>query len=46
MPVSTRNAHRLALVPGVHTLIYIVMATATFVLVYAGLTGAPLADRA
>jgi hypothetical protein len=37
---ETKNAQRLALVRGVHTFIYIVMATSTFVLVYAGLTGA------
>jgi hypothetical protein len=34
------DAHRLALVRAVHTLIYIVMATSTLLLVYAGLTGA------
>jgi hypothetical protein len=32
-------ARRLALVRGIHTLIYVVMAASTFVLVYAGLTG-------
>jgi hypothetical protein len=36
---TTRNAQRLALVRGVHTLVYGVMAVSTFVLVYAGLTG-------
>jgi hypothetical protein len=36
---ETKNAQRLALVRGVHTFIYIVMATPTLVL-YAGLTGA------
>ena len=33
------DARRLALVRGIHTVIYIVMAASTFVLVYAGLTG-------
>jgi 4-hydroxybenzoate polyprenyltransferase len=37
---ETKNANRLALVRGVHTFIYIVMATSTLPLVYAGLTGA------
>lgn len=37
---ETKNAHRLALIRAVHTFIYIVTATSTFVLVYAGLTGA------
>jgi len=36
---SSGDARRLALVRGIHTVIYIVMATSTFVLVYAGLTG-------
>src|SRR3954468_1519317 len=31
---------RLALVRGIHTLIYVVMATSTFVLVFSGMTGA------
>jgi hypothetical protein len=34
------DAHRLALVRGIHTLIYLVMAASTFVLVFAGITGA------
>ena len=34
------RVHRLALVRGVHTLIYVVMAASTLMLVYAGLTGA------
>lgn len=34
------NAQRLALVRGVHTAIYIVMAVSTFVLLFAGVTGA------
>jgi hypothetical protein len=33
------NPQRLALVRGIHTLIYVVMAASTFVLVHAGLTG-------
>ncbi|MCW5715026.1 MAG: hypothetical protein KIT43_10985 [Bauldia sp.] len=33
------NAGRLAAVRTVHTLIYLVMATATFLLLYAGITG-------
>jgi hypothetical protein len=37
---ETKNAKRLALVRGVHTFIYIVMAASTLLLVYAGLTGA------
>ena len=37
---ETKNAQRLALVRGVHTFIYTVMATSTLLLVYAGLTGA------
>ena len=40
VPSETKNAQRLALVRGVHTVIYIVMATSTLLLVYAGLTGA------
>lgn len=35
-----RDARRLAIVRGVHTAIYIVMAASTFVLLYAGITGA------
>jgi hypothetical protein len=34
------KAQRLALVRGVHTAIYLVMALATVVIIYAGLTGA------
>lgn len=34
------DEHRLALVRAVHTAIYLVMAASTFVLVYAGITGA------
>lgn len=34
------DRQRLALVRGVHTAIYLVMAASTFVLVYAGVTGA------
>ncbi len=34
------NAQRLALVRAVHTAIYIVMAASTFLLLYAGITGA------
>jgi len=33
------DAQRLALVRGVHTAIYLIMAASTFVLLYAGLTG-------
>ena len=39
MASETKNPQRLALVRGVHTFIYIVMATSTLLLVYAGLTG-------
>jgi hypothetical protein len=34
------DAHRLALVRGIHTAIYVVMAAAVFVVLYAGVTGA------
>ena len=34
------NARSLALVRGIHTAIYLVMAASTFVLLYAGITGA------
>jgi len=34
------DAHRLAIVRWVHTAIYLVMAASTFVLLYAGVTGA------
>ena len=37
---ETKNTNRRALVRGVHTLIYVVMAASTLMLVYAGLTGA------
>ena len=40
MPADiTKSRQRLALVRSIHTLIYVVMAASTFVLVYAGLTG-------
>lgn len=35
-----RDAQRLGLVRGVHTAIYVVMATSTFVVLYGGVTGA------
>jgi hypothetical protein len=39
LDAMTNHPHRLAVVRGVHTVIYIVMATSTLLLVYAGLTG-------
>ncbi len=36
---ATTDVHRLALVRGVHTAIYVVMAVSTLALLYAGITG-------
>jgi hypothetical protein len=40
MEESVTDSQRLALIRTIHTTIYLVMAAATFVLIYAGVTGA------